>query len=241
MVRGNMARLPSIVALAAVLALPAALGGCIGAVVVGGMAAAAGGGYVVAQERGPEGLAGDFAITTEIKQAMMKTDPNLDPAVAVTVYEGRVLLTGQVASPEMKMAAARIARETPRVRAVYDEIEVTGNDTFFDDAKDAWIGTQVRSGMVFDPDIRSVNYIVETDNGSVYLIGSARSQRELEQATDIARRVRGVRRVVSYVEVRPGSPVVAAAPVAAGPPPLRPPPGPNGVAVQRAPIEVEKL
>ena len=177
---------------------------------VGGMAAAAGGGYVVAQERGPEGLASDFAITTEIKQAMMKTDPNLDPAVAVTVYEGRVLLTGQVASPEMKMAASRIARETPRVRTVYDEIEVTGNDTFFDDAKDAWIGTQVRSGMVFDPDIRSVNYIVETENGSVYLLGSARSQHELEEATDIARRVRGVRRVVSYVEVRPGSPNVAA-------------------------------
>jgi len=39
-----MARLPSIIALTAVLGLPLALGGCIGAVVVGGMAAAAGGG-----------------------------------------------------------------------------------------------------------------------------------------------------------------------------------------------------
>jgi osmotically-inducible protein OsmY len=238
--QGKMARLPSIVALAAVLGLPAALGGCVG-VVIGGMAAAAGGGYVIAQERGAEGLATDFAITTDIKQALMKTDPKLDAAVTVTAYEGRVLLTGQVASPEMKMAASRLARETPRVRTVYDEIEVTGNDTFFDDAKDAWIGTQVRSGMVFDADIRSVNYMVETENGSVYLIGSARSQRELEQATDIARRVRGVRRVVSYVEVRPGSPVAAAVPVASGPPPLMPPPGPSGVAAQRAPIEVEKL
>ena len=41
MARGNMARLPSIIALTAVLGLPLALGGCIGAVVVGGMAAAA--------------------------------------------------------------------------------------------------------------------------------------------------------------------------------------------------------
>ena len=125
MARGNMARLPSIVALAAVLGMPLALGGCVGAVVVGGMAAAAGGGYVAAQERGPEGLASDFAITTNIRQSLSKTDPKLDAAVTVTVYEGRVLLTGQVPTPEMKMAASQLAREQPRVRAVYDEIEVT--------------------------------------------------------------------------------------------------------------------
>ena len=107
MARENMARLPSVVALAAVLGLPLALGGCIGAVVVGGMAAAAGGGYVVGQERGADGLARDFAITTDIRQTLAKTDPKLDAAVTVTVYDGRVLLTGQVPAPEMKMAAAQ--------------------------------------------------------------------------------------------------------------------------------------
>lgn len=236
-----MPRLPSVVALAAVLGLPPMLGGCVG-VVVGGMAAAAGGGYVVAQERGADGLARDFATTTEINQALARTDPQLS-AVTVTVYDGRVLLTGQVSAPQLKMAAARIARENPRVRAVYDEIEVAGNDTFFDDAKDAWIGTQVRSEMVLDPDIRAVNYMIETENGSVYLIGTARTQGELQRVTDIARHVRGVRRVVSYVEVRPGAPTgVAAGPVAAGPPPVPPSaslPGP--AAAPQTPIEVEKL
>ena len=91
MVRGNMPRLPSIVALAAVLGLPPALGGCVG-VVVGGMAAAAGGGYVVGQERGADGLASDFSITTDIRQALARTDPQLDAAVTVTVYDGRAAL-----------------------------------------------------------------------------------------------------------------------------------------------------
>lgn len=236
-----MARLPLIVTLAAVLGLPLTLGGCVGAVVVGGMAAAASGGYVVGQERGADGLASDFAITTDIKQTLARTDPKLDAAVTVTVYDGRVLLTGQVPAPEMKIAAARLARENPRVRAVYDEIEVTGNDTFWDDAKDTWISTQVRSEMVLDPDIRGVNYMIETENGSVYLIGMARTPRELERVTDIARRVRGVKRVVSYVEVRPGAPGAARGPVASGPPPLMPPPGPAAPAAPRTPIEVEKL
>ena len=215
-----MARLPSVVALVAVLGLPLALGGCIGAVVVGGMAAAAGGGYMVGQERGADGLARDFAITTDIREKLAKTDPKLDAAVTATVYDGRVLLTGQVPAPEMKMAAGRLARENPRVRAVYDEIEVAGNDTFLDGAKDAWIGTQVRSEMVLDPDIRGVNYMIEAKNGSVYLIGMARSPQELQKVTDIARHVSEVKRVVSFVEIRPGAPAatpsLASGPVASG-------------------------
>jgi osmotically-inducible protein OsmY len=235
-----MARLPSIVALGVILALPPVLGGCVG-VVVGGMAAAAGGGYVVGQERGADGLVSDFTIATDIRRAFATTDPKLDAAVTATVYDGRVLLTGQVLTPEMKIAATRLARENPHVRAIYDEIEVTGDGTFFDDAKDTWISTQVRSEMVLDPDIRGVNYLIETENGSVYLIGMARTQRELGQVTDIARRVRGVKRVVSYVEVRPGAPVAARVPVASDPPPLRPPSGFDRPAAPRTAIEVEKL
>jgi hypothetical protein len=94
--------------------------------------------------------------------------------------------------------------------------------------------------LVLDPDIRGVNYMIETQNGSVYLIGMARSQRELERVTDIARRVRGVRRVVSYVEVRPGAAMAAAAPLAAGPPPS-PPPGTARPVAPRTSIEMEKL
>ena len=232
-----MARLPSFVALVAVLGLPLMVGGCVG-VVVGGMVAAAGGGYVVGQERGADGLASDFALASDIRQALAQTDPKLGAAVTVTVYEGRVLLTGLVPAPAMKPAAVGIVRANPRVRAVYDEIEVAGNDTFWDDAKDTWIGTQVRSEMVLDPDIRSVNYMIETENGSVYLIGMARSQSELQRVTDIARHVRGVKRVVSYVEVRAG----AGGPIAAGQPPAMPPPGPAPPAIApRTPIEVEKL
>ena len=43
----------------------------------------------------------------------------------------------------------------------------------------------------------------------VYLIGSARSQAELDRVTETARNVPYVKRVVSYVEIRPGQPVAA--------------------------------
>lgn len=231
-----MARLRAIIASASVLVLPLSLGGCAGAIVVGGLAAA-GGGYVMGQERGVDGLASDFTITTNIKKALAETDPKLDARITTTAYEGRVLLTGQVPTPEMKMAVARIAGQTPHVRAVYDEIEVSPEDGFWQDTEDTWISTRVRSEMTLDSDIRGVNYMIETENGSVYLMGSARSQRELQRVADIARRVPGVKRVVSYVELRGGVPVAAGppAPVAPAPGADRRPPMPH------TPIEVEKL
>ena len=87
--------------------------------------------------------------------------------------------------------------------------------------------------------IRSVNYTIDTGNRSVYLIGSARTQAELDTGHAIARYVPGVKRVVSYVEIRPGRPVAAEPP----PPPARRPRTQSPPARRRTddPIEVQKL
>jgi osmotically-inducible protein OsmY len=208
-----MARLHSTLALSCAIALPIALplalGGCAGVLIVGGLGAAAGGGYAVAQERGVNGAVDDVALKTDIEAGLTNQDPQLQAGINTTVFGGRVLLTGRVANPEMKAAAAQIAGRTHDVRALYDEIEVAPPSGAWDDANDAWITTRVRSQMVVDPDVRSVNYTIDTANGSVYLIGSARSQAELDRAAQIARYVPGVRRVVSYVEIRSGAPVAA--------------------------------
>src|SRR5205823_13414094 len=115
--------------------------------------------------------------------------------------------------------------------------EVAAPGTMWDDAKDTWIATQVRSQMVVDPDIRSVNYAIDTANGSVYLLGSARSQVELDKATQVARYVPGVRRVVSYIEIRGGIPVAAGPPGAPG----GNMPGASPMAAPRGAVEVQKL
>jgi osmotically-inducible protein OsmY len=242
---GIMAGFHSIPALACaivLLALPLALGGCVGVAVVGGLGAAAGGGYAAAQERGIPGAADDFAIKTAIEQGLMKAELQLrGNSIATTVYDGRVLLTGRVASPELKVAAEQIASKTNGVRALYDEIEVAPAQGVWDAASDDWITTSVRSQLVLDPGVRSVNYTIDTANGSVYLIGSARSQGELDRATQIARYVPGVRRVVSYVEIRAGSPVAAMPPPStySGPATGPGPAGPG--AAPQAPVEVQKL
>ena len=121
-------------------------------------------------------------------------------------------------------------------------LEAEGLSVTLLEASDA-PGGRVRTDLVFNADVRSGNYTIETDHGSVYLLGSARSQGELDKATQLARYVPGVQRVVSYVQVRYGEPNTAQA----SPPPMNyggtnqsyvPPSAPPS---SNAPIQVQKL
>ena len=228
-------------AIASTLLLSPCLGGCAVAV-VGGLAAAGGAGYEAAQERGVNGTFDDMNVQSRINNQLNNQYGN----ITSTVYQGKVLLTGSSPTPEAKNQAEQIASRSQGVSAVYDEIQVAPTEDPWQTAKDSWITSRVRSDLMFDGDVRSGNYTIETDRQSVYLMGSARSQAELDRATQLARYVPGVQRVVSYVDVRYGEPNGAPS----GPSQANMPPGggmspsgmgPSGPPPSNAPIQVQKL
>ena len=237
-----MTRSSFMFAIASTLLLSPCLGGCAVAV-VGGLAAAGGAGYEASQERGVNGTFDDMNVQSRINNQLNNQYGN----ITTTVYQGKVLLTGSSPSPETKAQAEQIASRSQGVNAVYNEIQVAPTEDPWQLAKDSWITTRLRSDLMFDRDVRSGNYTIETDRQSVYLLGSARSQAELDRATQLARYVPDVQRVVSYVEVRYGQPD------GAPPGPSRadmPPPGrgmspsgmgPSGPPPSNAPIQVQKL
>jgi osmotically-inducible protein OsmY len=235
-----MSKFRSIPYLVSALALPIALGGCPLAI-VGGLAGAGGAGYAANQERGVGGTVNDFKIKTDIQSAWLHANPLMQGDFNVTVYEGRVLLTGNAPTPELKAEAQQLASGVPGVRTVYNEIEVAPPETAWNTTKDVWITSQVRSDLIFNSHIRSDNYAVETVDRSVYLIGSARSQAELDSATNMARYVPGVKRVVSYVEIRPGMPAGSEPAASTAPPPGGEPTAGAPAAAPTTPVEVQKL
>jgi osmotically-inducible protein OsmY len=202
------------------LALSPFLGGCAVAV-IGGVAAVGGAGYEAGQERGINGSYDDLQLRSRVETALGGQYGMTTP----TVYQGRVLLTGSAPTMATKTDAARIASQVPGVTTVYNELEIGPPQDGWQIAEDTWISGRVRSDLMFDADIRSPNYTIETERHSVYLLGSARSQSELDRATQLARYVPGVQRVVSYVEIRSGSPNgIPPGPSQAGMPPQPPPP-----------------
>src|SRR5689334_22409772 len=117
----------------------------------------------------------------------------------------------------MSVDAVRLAWQAEGVKQVNSEIQVADKSTLADEARDTWITTRLRAAILTDGKVRSLNYSIETVNGVVYLMGSARTQGELDLVTNYARNIPNVKRVVSYVTVRPGEPSRPAMPATAAP------------------------
>jgi len=166
-----------------------------------GIGAGAATGVAAAQERGLVTSAKDTAISIQIQELWFRTNYEMFGKLSTSVSEGRALLTGKVEDPEMRVEAVRLAWQVEGLREVINEIEVVNTSSMIDSARDFWITTQLRAQITFDKDVHSINYSIDTVNGTVFLMGIARNQAELDRVTNHARNLAYVRRVVSYVRV----------------------------------------
>ena len=157
-------------------------------------------GVAVAEERSIGDQVEDATLFVEISERLFRYNEELFQEVSVDVTEGRVLLAGVVDTPEDRVDAVRLTWEVNGVKEVANEIKVTdGGFAYY--ADDVWISTQLRNDLLWDKDIASINYNVETVHGVIYLTGIAKSQAELNRVVAHARTIPKVRDVVSYVRV----------------------------------------
>ncbi len=119
--------------------------------------------------------------------------------VSTEVVDGLALLAGFVKTPELRLEAERIAWGAPKIIKVANEIEVRSKKGWWNGTKDKWISTQVRTRILADQSVRSVNINIETRNGVVYLLGLARSKGEIERIVSHTRLVPDVKKAVSYM------------------------------------------
>ena len=153
-------------------------------------------------ERGLEGTAKDIALRTEINHYLFQSNVDLFASVGLSVNDGRVLLTGSVKKPEDRIEAARLTWKADDVREVINEIQVVNKSDIIDKARDTWIETQLEAKLLFDGSIQSINYDIDTVNGTVYIFGIAQNNAEQQRVINHARNLDYVRNVVSYVRIR---------------------------------------
>ncbi|MAP95102.1 MAG: phospholipid-binding protein [Ponticaulis sp.] len=144
----------------------------------------------------------DAAASNEIKARLMAASPARFNEVDVEVANRVVLLSGRVPGAEDRREAEQIAWEVALVNTVANEIQVREKGGVRQNLNDEWITTRVRTRLLANDDVKSVNINIETYDGTVYLMGLARSQAELRVIAENAADVRGVREVVSYIQVR---------------------------------------
>ncbi|WP_133128048.1 BON domain-containing protein [Legionella nagasakiensis] len=172
-----------------ILLLSALLTSCVAAVVAGAA------GLVVYDRRSVVMIERDarifYMINTEIAG-----DPNFrDSHIVISSFNQVVLLAGQTPKATLRVLAEKIAKKTPKVLRVYNEITVQDPISFSQRSKDSWITGQVRAQMLAKKGLESGSIRVVTENSVVYLMGIA-THEQANLAVDVARQVNGVSKVV---------------------------------------------
>jgi osmotically-inducible protein OsmY len=182
------------------LALWPFMGGCsTWSMAVGAGATAA---TAASEERGLGRAVDDSRIGLAIQAKFLGNDAAMLAKVDVEVHEARVLLAGKVKTQESRIEAVRLAWQVDGVAEVINEIKLAEPVDTGQYLNDLWLAQELRTKILVDAKIRSVNYNIDCVGGTIYLMGVAQDQTELQRVIDHARDISYVRHVVSYVRLK---------------------------------------
>ena len=179
------------------IAITQGLAGCAGAV-VGGSAAV---GVAALEERTIGTVTDDTKTAAQLRLLILDKLADHALRIGIEMFEGRALLTGAVPTEQVRADAVRLAWTVEGVKDVLNEVQVSSSG-IFDTARDMWITTRLRWKITFDENVHAINYVVETVNGTVYLIGIAQNQAELDRVIAFARDLTYVKKVISHVRLK---------------------------------------
>ncbi|WP_326541331.1 BON domain-containing protein [Pseudorhodoferax sp.] len=119
--------------------------------------------------------------------------------VNVTSYNRQVLLTGEVARTEDIQRAEQIIARVENVNSVVNDLVVGIPSTLTQRSTDTLITSKVKASLIDAKDLQANAFKVITERNVVYLMGRV-TPREANRATEIARGVKDVTKVVRVFE-----------------------------------------
>ena len=117
----------------------------------------------------------------------------------VTSYNTVVLVTGETPDVALRQQAIDIVSGIQRVSQVHNEITIAAPSSLISRSSDSLITSKVKTRLLAEKNVSSLSIKVVTDKGVVYLMGLV-SRQEAETATELARQIGGVQKVVMLFE-----------------------------------------
>lgn len=153
----------------------------------------------------PSYVPADNAITNSINESLKSNEITKKTNIKITTEKGVVKLNGVAKNATEAIRVIQIAGATEGVKEVdTDRLKIADNSNYF---SDVYItgkvkGLLLKNDLIDDSqDVSAMNLHVETANGIVYLSGHVGNDSQKQQAEDIAKSVKGVKRVQSYITV----------------------------------------
>ncbi|HEY9107305.1 MAG TPA: BON domain-containing protein [Roseateles sp.] len=164
----------------------------IGGAMVGGMA--------VATDRRTSGTQIEDE-TIEVKAASRIREQLGDRVhINVNSYNRVALITGEARNEADQAEVERIVAGVENVTRVMNEVAVTMHSSLSSRSNDVVIQGKIKAQLIDARDLFSNAFYVVVERGQVYLLGRV-TEREANRATEIARQVGGVKKVVRAFEI----------------------------------------
>lgn len=118
----------------------------------------------------------------------------------VDVYNGVALLTGQAPSQQLVDAAQETAKLVPYIEKVHNQVRVGPPIDAAAQVNDLWLASKIKTQMLANEDVPSVQVEVIVQNGEVFLMGRVTNQ-EATATIELVRNVNGVKQVIRAFEI----------------------------------------
>ena len=118
----------------------------------------------------------------------------------MTSYNRMALLTGEVTTEADRAAAEQAVAQIENLKSIVNELGIGPASSVNGRMNDTVLTSKVKASFIDAADLQANAIKVVTERGQVYLLGRV-TEREAKRASDVARSVPGVRKVVRVFEV----------------------------------------
>lgn len=172
------------------------LSACVPAVMFGGAVAGA---YTASDRRSVSQQIEDKRLDAMVER---RIEENFGETIHVnaTAFNGVVLLTGEIPTPELRAKLQQLLALTPNVKRFVDETKQIPLSTTQWRLNDAAMTTKVKSRLATSDKFHIAHIKVVSEGNDIYLMGRV-SQKEADAAIELARTTNAVNRVVNVFEI----------------------------------------
>ncbi len=141
----------------------------------------------------------DSIMEKNLETRLLLLNKNYFLSVKTKVLDGRIFVTGKIDDPEEKLKITKLAWETEGVRSVKNDLKVKEEFNFKQSAKDLLITSQLRTALVFNKQIKSANYNIDTYKKKIYIYGIANSEDEKKEVINEAKQILDIVDVIASI------------------------------------------
>ena len=141
----------------------------------------------------------DSIMDKNLEARLLTMDKKYFLSVKTKVLDGRIFITGKVDTPEEKLKITKVAWETKGARSVKNDLKIKEKFNFKQSAKDLLITSQLKSAMIFNKKIKSVNYNIDTYKKNIYIYGIAQNEDEKSEVLKEGKEILDVEDVIASI------------------------------------------